>query len=315
MPESTAFTKILVPLDGSMRSEHALAYAATLSQPGSTVTLLHVDEPTGATAAMVEAAVEAQDGAIPIDDEAQTTALDDTAARWKDVIKGSVAPLIIFGEPETEILRTASDTGADLIIAATHGRGAIGRWAFGSVADDLARATTVPVLLARAKDEEIAPRPATIVRILFPFDGSELAATALPAASALAKQLGIPVHVISAYEPGPLNPMSSGMDVSYPLASYGQLQDELEQLAKEAAATAEAAFREAGVAVTSAVQLGPAAMTIEDSAAAGDLIVMTSRGRGGVTRALLGSVAEKLVRDAKAPTLLVPVAAPEPPAQ
>ena len=52
-------------------------------------------------------------------------------------------------------------------------------------------------------------------------------------------------------------------------------------------------------------------LTVEDEAAPGDLIVMTSRGRGGITRALLGSVAESLIRNAKAPTLLVPVTAPK----
>ena len=53
----------------------------------------------------------------------------------------------------------------------------------------------------------------------------------------------------------------------------------------------------------------------EGEAAEGDLIVMTSRGRSGISRALLGSVAESLIRNAKAPTLLVPVSAPKPAAE
>jgi nucleotide-binding universal stress UspA family protein len=306
MTEPAVFTKILVPLDGTQLSEHALAFAAALSDAGTTTTLLHVDEPDGATGAVVEAVVEAQDGAVPIDDEDQTQALDAVAERWRSAYKGAVDIDVAFGDPKTEILRAADETKADLIVAATHARGAIGRWAFGSVADDLARSTAVPMLVVRAKDEAISPAPAMIDRILFPFDGSAVAATALPLAVALAKRLGIPALVISAYDPGPVGPIVTGVEPSYPVTAYAEIQDELEALAKEAATKAEAEFAAAGVSAMSAVHLGPAALTIEDAAAEGDLIVMTSHGRGGLKRALLGSVAEKLIRDAKAPTLLVP---------
>lgn len=315
MPASNAFSKILVPLDGSDRSEHALAYAAALSRTDTAVTLLHVDVPDGATPAMVEVAVEAQAGAVPIDDQEQTQALAATADRWKLAIQGTVSTVAVYGDPKTEILKSATESGADVIVAATHGRSAIGRWMFGSVADDLARETTIPMLIVRAADEPIDPGPASITRLLLPFDGSELAATALPLASSLAAMLGVPVHVISAYDPGPIGPISTGMDAAYPMAAYTEMQNELEALARESVASAQAALERAGASVTTAVHLGPAALTIEDEAEAGDLIVMTSRGRSGITRALLGSVAESLIRNAKAPTLLVPVAARRPAAE
>jgi nucleotide-binding universal stress UspA family protein len=50
-------------------------------------------------------------------------------------------------------------------------------------------------------------------------------------------------------------------------------------------------------------------VTIADAVHDGDLIVMASHGRGGVQRWLLGSVAEKLVREAPVPVMLVPIAA------
>lgn len=315
MTEPAVFTKILVPLDGSQLSEHALAFAAALSGAATTTTLLYVDEPEGATGAVVEAVIEAQDGAVPIDDEDQTKALNATADRWRSVFNGAVEANAAFGDPLTEIQRAADETGAELIVAATHARGTIGRWAFGSVADDLARSTTVPMLVVRAKEEAIEPAPAMIDRILVPFDGSKLAEAALPLAVALAKRFGVPALVISAYDPGPVGPIVTGVEPSYPVTAYAEIQNELESLANEAAAKAEAAFAAAGVSAMSSVKLGPAALTIEDAAAAGDLIVMTSRGRGGLARALLGSVAEKLIRDAKAPTLLVPSRAQTEPAE
>jgi nucleotide-binding universal stress UspA family protein len=306
---SQSFARILVPLDGSPLSEHALAYAAALSQPGSTVTLLHVDTPEAATnPAMLEVVVAAQSGEVPIDDESQASVLTAVAERWKTSIKGAVTTSVIFGDPKTEILRTADESNADVIVCATRGRGAIGRWAFGSVADDLARSATIPVLVVRASEDEIAPGAATLARIVFPYDGSELADSAQPVAISLAETLGLPVHVISAYDPGPVGPISTGMDAAYPLTAYAEIQDELEELAKESVAKAETTFKDAGLTVTTAVHLGPPALVIEDALAANDLIVMTSRGRGGLQRAVLGSVAEKLIRDGKAPTVLVPVA-------
>jgi len=302
-----SFAKILVPLDGSPRSEHALAYAAALSQPGSTVTLLHVAEPDASNPAMLEAVVATQTGVAPIDDAPQTTALTATTESWKSVFKGAVSSHVMFGDPKTEILRDAADIGADLIVCATHGRGVIGRWAFGSVADDLARSATVPVLVIRAKDEEIEPVVASMTRIVFPYDGSELAGSAQPLVISLATELELPVHVISAYDPGPAGSMAGGMDNAYPVAAYAELQNELEELSKEAASSAETALKAAGLTVSSNVALGPAAFAIEDAIIDGDLVVMTSNGRGGVGRAVLGSVAEKLVRDGKAPVILVPV--------
>jgi nucleotide-binding universal stress UspA family protein len=306
---SQSFARILVPLDGSSLSEHALAYAAALSQPDSIVTLLHVDVPEASTnPAMLEVVVATQSGEVPIADENQATVLTAVAERWKPSFKGAVASSVVFGDPKTEILRAADEGNVDVIVCATRGRGAIGRWAFGSVADDLARSATIPVLVVRANDDDIAPGAATLARILFPYDGSELAGSAEPVAIALAKALGLPVHVISAYDPGPVGPISTGMDAAYPLTAYAEIQDELEELAKESVAKAEAVFTDAGLTVSTAVHLGPPALVIEDALVDHDLIVMTSRGRGGLQRAVLGSVAEKLIRDGKAPTVLVPVA-------
>ena len=300
---------MLVPLDGSVRSEHALAYAAALSQANSHVTLLHVDAPGAMNAGVLEAVVAAQSGDLPVDDQEQATSLTAAAERWKPAIAGDVATRVVFGDPKTEILRVAEEIGADLIVTATHGRGAIGRWAFGSVADDVARSASIPTLVVRAEDTEIAPGAAKLTRIIFPYDGSALADSAQPLAVALANAHHLPVHVVCAYDPGPIGTMSStGMGVAYPMEAYARMQDELEDLASESAAKAETAFAAAGVTLTTAVTIGPPAMVIEDAVKDGDMIIMTSRGHGGFERAIMGSVAEKLMRDGRAPTILVPIA-------
>jgi nucleotide-binding universal stress UspA family protein len=64
-----------------------------------------------------------------------------------------------------------------------------------------------------------------------------------------------------------------------------------------------------GMDVSSQVLHGSPFLEIAEALQEGDLLIMTSHGRSGVRRWLLGSVAEKLVRDAPVPVILVPVAA------
>jgi nucleotide-binding universal stress UspA family protein len=71
-------------------------------------------------------------------------------------------------------------------------------------------------------------------------------------------------------------------------------------------ADAIAHLKEEGVAASGAILDGSPFFAISDATEPGDLIVLTSHGRGGVRRWLLGSVAEKLVREAPVPVLLVP---------
>ena len=72
--------------------------------------------------------------------------------------------------------------------------------------------------------------------------------------------------------------------------------------------------RESGVAVESALREGTGWRQIEEFAREGavDLIVVGSHGRRGLPHALLGSVAEKVVRTAQCPVLVVRGAAAEP---
>jgi nucleotide-binding universal stress UspA family protein len=57
------------------------------------------------------------------------------------------------GDPATEILRAASDVGADTIAIATHSRRGIDRLVFGSVAERVVHGTPLPVIVIRPKSE------------------------------------------------------------------------------------------------------------------------------------------------------------------
>ena len=63
-----------------------------------------------------------------------------------------------------------------------------------------------------------------------------------------------------------------------------------------------------GVTVTSEVMIGTAVAVIGELHAPGDVVVMSSHGRSGIGRWLMGSVAERLVREGTAPVIVVPAA-------
>jgi nucleotide-binding universal stress UspA family protein len=301
-------TVVLTPIDGSELSLGAVPWAATLAGPAGTVMLLRVIPPHHA-----QQSSEGTDGdeGAPGIQNAWTSAAEtelDEAAHSLETTDVGVERLVVAGEPDEEIVAAATRHGADLIAMASRGRGAIGRAIFGSVADRVARTATVPVLIVRAATDE-AGTPVAIARLVVPHDGSEIAARALPVASDLARRLGIPVHVVSAVDPVTSLPMGRGVFGTAPMVSAeitDQIWQDAEAEAKATVADAIAHLKDEGIAASGAVLNGSPFFAINDATRPGDLIVLTSHGRGGVRRWLLGSVAEKLVREASVPVLLVP---------
>jgi nucleotide-binding universal stress UspA family protein len=147
-------------------------------------------------------------------------------------------------------------------------------------------------------------------RILVPLDGSDIAQRALPPAVALARQaraelllLRVPTlaHIIVPGDAGPA--------LLYPEQSL----DHSARVAEEYLAAVQASLcQEPGLRMRSLVHRGEAAGVIAETAAAENagLVVMSSHGYSGVTRWLLGSVAEKVLHAAPCPVLVV--RSPEP---
>lgn len=136
---------LLVAVDFNVTSEHALERALDLAQQlGASVTLLHVYSlpilrvadsdivPSGAEAARLTAEAEKQ--------------LDDLLAKHARPGVSMTRHLRTGRPPAEEINATAAELGADLIVVGTHGRGILGRALLGSVALDVLRTATVPVL-------------------------------------------------------------------------------------------------------------------------------------------------------------------------
>ena len=136
--------------------------------------------------------------------------------------------------------------------------------------------------------------------ILVPLDGSPLGERALPVALALARRSRARVEL--AHVRGPRASFANA-----PMYDT-RLDEELEQgIRDRTSALAERLARDEGVAATAVFLRGDVARALDDHAAAHgvDLVVMTSHGRGGFSRAWLGSVADALIRLATVPLLVI----------
>lgn len=305
--------RIVVPLDGSDLGERALPWVLALAEPKAEVVLFRAvpeAEPIRGLLGNIEQTAE------QVTERYRTIARQDLAQaagqlRGESAAAGlTVVEVVETGLPTRAILATVVTREADLVVMASHGRGAAGRLAFGSVADELVRASPIPVVVIRPTEDEegVAPSgPAKIGRVVVPLDGSDLARRALPIASGLATRLGVPLRLVTAVElPRAGGSMAGlGLEPGFGAGSeelYARMQAEATQILEEM----RRGLGVDGTAIETEVLAGNPADAIIQDAGAADVVVMTSRGRGGVERLLLGSVAEKLVRSGRGPVLLVP---------
>jgi nucleotide-binding universal stress UspA family protein len=266
---------ILVPLDGSRLAEQALPYAQQLAEPGCQLILLEVGQD--------------EDDLGLLERHADSCASLETAV----------------GDPAEQILRVVKDLKVGLIVMTTHGRGALGRWAFGSVADAVTQTSPVPVFVVRPRDGDTEITPG-IQRVVVPLDGSPLAEEALPTAMSLARRLHVPVHLVTAIDVARILSVEMMPTVAFNASLYEETVAQLEADATGWLTQTAERLRQEGVAATWAILHGSPFLAITDAVKPGDVIVMTSHGRGGAKRWVLGSVAEKLIREGPAPVLVVP---------
>ncbi len=149
------FKSILVPLDGSKLAECALPYAEELAKcfDAGQLVLVSVTE-------RVEGYRSFDDPNQPLGQRLIPEAvgkLEKQAQRYLDRIakelktKGvEVQTEVLLGNTAEEITLFAKHRGIDLIVMSSHGRSGPSRWAYGSVADKVSRASSVPILMVRA---------------------------------------------------------------------------------------------------------------------------------------------------------------------
>lgn len=293
------FKKIVVPLDGSILAEQTLAFLPRFASPLQThLDLVCVVQPWVYAFGMTEA--------TPI------SVLNDLRENWEAYLHQkeveltslgyTVKPHILEGDVATEILRLAESEEANLIAMSTHGRSGFSRIALGSVAERVLQKASLPLLLVR---ESLAVQnQSPLQHLLTPLDGSNYAEQAVPVAVEMAQQTGADltllrvIQELDEYNKRLL--FKSDEEAEASMRQWKALSSRyLEQVACDMCGDR--------LQVHSEILSGDPdklICAIAESLPA-DLIVMSTHGRSGIARWTYGSVANKVLRSAPCPVLLV----------
>jgi nucleotide-binding universal stress UspA family protein len=301
---------IIVPLDGAPLSEHALPSAAELARrSGAELRLVRAHVPPVAIAA------EGFVGLYPVVEDAALREAE--AAYFRQLlprVRGAHPDLTVTAEvvelgdgvdvPDA-LVRAAA--GAELVVMTTHGRGTFTRFWLGSTADEFVRQSPVPVLLLRPAADapvDLARRP-QVRNVLVPLDGSRLAERIVPVAAHVGRLLGGEVTLLLVLDGGPRGGAAPVLEPTAlpagwnPDAAAEQAKGYLDGVARD--------FKDRGATVRAGLVAhgSPAEAILHHAQAEPDtLTALATHGRGGLTRLLLGSVADKVIRGSAGPVLV-----------
>jgi nucleotide-binding universal stress UspA family protein len=293
--------RILLATDGSESANNAVETVRSLALPsGSVVRLVAVlpgtPELFGAT----------WDAYVPADAEALEaqmtselrTALDGVKARVQRA-GVSVEEEVLRGRPATQIVEAANAFRADLIVVGSRGLGAWKRLLLGSVSAEIVDHSACPVLVARRT---------TVGSAILGDDGSDGARAAARLLARCPWLAGERVTVVAVAEI--LNAAALGFSPAVSGAFVTGMVDwtaeSEERLAEVTRVTAQI-LENGGIQTETRVLSGdPAHELVTIARAEGaDLVVVGTEGRGGLARAVLGSVARNVLINVRCSVLVV----------
>ncbi len=326
------FQTIIVPLDGSQLAETAIPMAMTLSRvTGAEMVLLRVieemrpiydaecreviwvDPANPRLEQELRHALTSGGDVIWIDpanpqlEHLAPAILEPTVTRLAQQ-ELSVQAVIRLGDPRTEIIDEAERHPEPVIVMASRGRGGLSRLLLGSVATRVLQAAPCPLLIARARAAGQRPEAVTLTSIAVPLDGSELAEKALGIAAPLARAAGARLHLVRVAETyyEIVSPPSEVF--TQPIAKPTlEMFERLEREAEDYLAATAARLERQSIPVTWEVLSGDPGKELLDyvERERPDLMVITTHGRGGLSRWFYGSIADKLVTASEVPVLLI----------
>ena len=277
------YETILVPTDGSPVATDAGTYALSLAERFDAA--IHV-------VSVLEQGLVGGDG----EDESER-AVDELAERAEG--RGLEVTTELREQDDDvheELLESADEREADLIVMGTTGRSGLGRFLLGSVAEQTLQESSVPV----ATVHEETDVEAEFERILVPTDGSHSAATALEHAIDLAVETGARLHLVHVSDEETVDGVET-FDVAETTAD-----GEVDEVGLEPVDDALERIRRSDLeAVDVSIPSGRVDQRILASAAThdADCIVMGTHGETGLRRYLLGSTTERVVRFAGVPVI------------
>ncbi len=298
------FERILLPLDGSELAERALPYGRELARKlGAELILFHVCSP--------EHNQQKHMHKVYLDSLARSLERSLKGGELKDT-EVKVTTRVETGEPQENVCNLVEKNDIGLIVMAAVGASGlkVGKM-LGSVSDNICRTVPIPVMVVRHQnDRRISGRKQLINRILLTLDGSDLSKLALPVGEELAASLKVPITLFQMAQIIVPYGNYDGTTDYIPPVEYTRLIEDEEKRVKAEISALDEELKGKGLAVTHAVTSGfgfdAAEEIIQTGKKAGaDLIVMSTHGRSGLRRWVLGSVAEKVLRYSEIPVLLV----------
>src|SRR5882672_6887092 len=297
------FERMLVPLDGSPQAESVLYQAHRLlcGRKGEVV-LFHAKDESDASL---------NPGAVDKYLKGVESRLSPFGARVRRILG--------TGPFESALAETIRSEKISMVALSSHGRLTASATPVAGAVEKIVRGCEVPVLVTRAFQHDaeggLVPskcEPSTIRRILVPMDGSSACVAVMPAARDLALLLNAMVvllHVSPDYREGSdfVGSRVSGRPTGPMPGKEASSADRLQFAAKTVSTPAAEKVFAAGVETMTLVLGGDPVKTILEFArpSAVDLIAMTTRGRTGLAQRLIGSVAQKVLKETLLPTLLV----------
>ena len=312
------YTRVLVPLDGSKTSEQALRYVG--EQTLGFKIPIHLLVVFGAVPS------EIVDPDHPSSETRTTIQSRLEAIAYLEGVKASLGDLgtpisciARNGNPADQIIKEAEENPSTIVAMTTHGRSGVGRWVLGSVTDKVLLGTTGPLLLVRAEEETgysketgYSSEP-TFKHVIVPLDGSSLAEQILPHVVSLARSRMLNVVLVRAtpsaeeYHRYMNHQMVSAVATGYS-GPYEEFARGADAEAVQYLHDVKGRLIPQGVlSVEERLVRGNPAGAILDliDEIPDSLVALTTHGRSGVGRWVMGSVADRLVRNSGKPVLVV----------
>lgn len=299
------FRDILIPLDGSRFAAAALPLASRLAHLSKArLHLLLAHQPAPVVVGMGDLLPPPPE----LDEdrrEQEREYLSRTAAALRRADGASVSFHETLGAPGPEICEEASRLDADLVVMATHGRGTFKRIWLGSVADYVVRHLATPILLVPPGPPDRPARDADIQHIMVALDLSKDSEAILEPVTVVARLTGAQLtllHIVEVlFAVGRLTASAPVVaDAELLETSQTEAERQLEQIAKR---LRQDGLRISTRAITGVNAAGGLLDALNEERY--DLIALTTHGRGGLRRLLLGSVADKVIRGSTKPVLVL----------
>jgi nucleotide-binding universal stress UspA family protein len=289
------YKMIMVPTDGSGFDREAIRVALRVAERSQAKVRLVRVHSTGAFFGM-GSSPEAATVSVKVLQQERDRILRELcalAAECRNISDAEISVALEDGPVPDALQAYATCNKVDLIVISSHGRGGIARLSLGSVTDSLIRQTTIPVLVVKPQASYLNPQAEEpFRRIIVPLDGSSLAEQILPEVVALVKLDEAQLTLLHVLVPR-TSPQKAIADKKIPCWDK-DITDAQAYLFRTVAKLREDGF----LTTTDVVVSENIAQAITDYAgrAKADLVAIATHGRGGISRALRGSVADAVTR-------------------